>query len=90
MSIEQLAYANDISKATLSDLQKGLARPSISTLHRIADGLNVELLDLFVRPTSSERHRLIDRTRVLTANAIRDLAAAADQATVKKRGSTGF
>lgn len=60
---EKLAYENGISKATLSDMVKGLARPSVLTLQRIADGLGVELLDLFVDPASSARHRLIDLTR---------------------------
>lgn len=73
---EKLAYENDLSKATLSDMMKGLARPSIVTLNRIAKALGVELLDLFTRPADDDRHRLIDLTRSASASSLRAMASA--------------
>lgn len=68
-----------ISPATLSDLRKGLARPSVVTLRAIADGLDVELLDLFTHPSDSDRHRLIDRSRRLSAKTLRRILAETDE-----------
>ena len=76
LTIERLAYSVDVSKGTVSDLERGLARPSIKTLKKLADGLDVELLDLFVTPARGDRHRLIDATRGLSRKAIRQLVDA--------------
>jgi transcriptional regulator with XRE-family HTH domain len=76
LTAEKLAYENGISKGTISDLESGLARPSVATLKRIADGLDVELLDLFTRPSSSERHRVIDLTRGASLGSLRAAASA--------------
>ncbi len=89
-SQEKLAYESSVPKATITNLIKGRARPSIVTLTKIADGLDVELLDLFTQPGESERHRLIDRTRMLTRAALRELADAAERVPAKKRGSPGL
>lgn len=50
LTIEKLGFENDVSKGTTSDLERGLARPSVNTLDAIAEGLDVELLDLFTHP----------------------------------------
>lgn len=71
MTREKLAYENDVNKGTVSDLEKGLARPSVVTLKRLADGLGVELLDLFYRPSTSLRHRLVDLSRSASDASIR-------------------
>ena len=70
-----MAFENNLPKATITNLIKGLARPSIVTLKRIADGLGVELLDLFTHPNESERHRVVDLTRNASAAAIRSATA---------------
>jgi transcriptional regulator with XRE-family HTH domain len=70
-----LAFENGIPKATITNLARGLARPSIVTLKKIADGLDVELLDLFTHPDENERHRVIDLTRDASAAAIRSAAS---------------
>jgi transcriptional regulator with XRE-family HTH domain len=79
---ERLAFENDVPKATIANLARGLARPSIVTLKKIADGLDVELLDLFTRPRDSERHRVVNLTRNASASTLRAVAAilARDQA----------
>ncbi|HEY4176587.1 MAG TPA: helix-turn-helix transcriptional regulator [Kofleriaceae bacterium] len=80
LTIERLAYENDISKGTVADLERGLARPSVVTLKRLADGLGVELLDLFTRPGDRARHDLIDATRTLPTHVIKRMLAEASDA----------
>lgn len=44
---EKLAYENDISKGYLSDIEKGNKLPSLTVLEKLADGLGVDIKDLF-------------------------------------------
>jgi len=46
LTIEKLAYENDMAKGNLSEIEKGLIDPKISTLNRIASGLNVSIKNL--------------------------------------------
>lgn len=78
VTLEKLAYENDLSKGTISDLERGLVRPSVVTLEKIASGLDVELLDLFTRPEDSERHRLVDLSRSASASSIKSAITALD------------
>jgi transcriptional regulator with XRE-family HTH domain len=74
LTAERLAFESDLgSKGFLSDIEAGRASPSMRTLQRIADYLEVVLVDLFTFPDQSEREDLIDRTRWLTPGAIRKL-----------------
>jgi transcriptional regulator with XRE-family HTH domain len=74
LTAERLAFESDLgSKGFLSDIEAGRASPSMRTLQRIADYLEVVLVDLFTFPEESEREDLIDRTRWLTPGAIRKL-----------------
>lgn len=43
---ERLAYESDISKGFLSEVERGLKVPSINTLEKIAETLDVNLSDL--------------------------------------------
>jgi len=71
---EKLAYESDVgSKGYLSDIEKGLARPTVETLRAIAEHLEVDLLDLVTFPSRSERQELVDRTRKLTEGSIKRL-----------------
>lgn len=66
LTAEKLAYESDVgSKGYLSDIEHGLALPSLSTLERIARRLDVALYDLLVFPALGDRERLIDLTRHL-------------------------
>ena len=47
LTIEKLAYENDLAKGNLSELEKGQIDPKLSTLERIAKGLDVSLRELF-------------------------------------------
>ncbi|MBS1983600.1 MAG: helix-turn-helix transcriptional regulator [Bdellovibrionales bacterium] len=45
-SIERIYLESDISRATLSHLERGLIDPRASTLRRIADTIGIKLSDL--------------------------------------------
>lgn len=47
LTIEKLAYENDISKSTLSRIERGLVDPKLSTLIKIAKGLEIRPSKLF-------------------------------------------
>jgi transcriptional regulator with XRE-family HTH domain len=64
LTLEKLAYESDVgSKGFLSDIEKGLARPTLATLSALADRLGVALLDLVTFPDEDERQALVDRSR---------------------------
>ena len=74
LTLEKLAYESDVgSKGFLSDVEKGLARPTVETLAKIADRLEVALLDIVTFPDADDRQRLIDRTRRLSKGSLRKL-----------------
>jgi transcriptional regulator with XRE-family HTH domain len=74
LTLEKLAYESEVgSKGYLSDVEKGLARPTVETLQAIADRLEVSLLDLVTFPDESDRQRLVDRTRRLSKGTIKKL-----------------
>ncbi|AKU89892.1 hypothetical protein AKJ08_0279 [Vulgatibacter incomptus] len=65
-----MAYESELgSKGHLSDLERGLTRPTVSTLKVLADRLGVALLDLVTFPDEDERQRRIDRERASGASA---------------------
>ena len=71
---EKLAYESDLgSKGYLSDIEHGLALPTVKTLRVLAERLDVLPLDLITNPAAGLRQNLIDRTRGLTAGALRKL-----------------
>jgi transcriptional regulator with XRE-family HTH domain len=63
MTMEQLAYEGDMSKGFLSDIEHGLARPTVAALARIAVTLDVLVFDLLVFPADDERQQLTDVLR---------------------------
>ncbi len=74
LTLEKLAYESEVgSKGYLSDVEKGLARPTVQTLQAIADRLEVALLDVVTFPAEDDRQRLVDQTRRLSKGTIRKL-----------------
>lgn len=74
LTLEKLAYESEVgSKGFLSDVEKGLARPTVETLQAIAERLDVSLLDLVTFPDDGDRQKLVDRTRRLSKGTIRKL-----------------
>jgi transcriptional regulator with XRE-family HTH domain len=73
---EKLAYESDVgSKGFMSDIENGLALPSLITLERIAERLELRLFDLLVLPERSERDCLTELTRHLPPDEMRRLLA---------------
>jgi transcriptional regulator with XRE-family HTH domain len=67
LTLEQLAQQSEIgSKGHVSNIERGLVRPNIWTIKRVADALNVLPLDLLTFPHKSVRERLVDVTRKLS------------------------
>jgi transcriptional regulator with XRE-family HTH domain len=74
LTLEKLAYESEVgSKGYMSDVEKGLARPTVETLATIAERLEVKLLDLVTFPDEDDRARLVDRTRGMTKGTVRRL-----------------
>lgn len=72
LTLEKLAYESDVgSKGFLSDIEKGLARPTLATLAALAERLGLALLDLVTFPEDDARQALIDRSRLATEETIR-------------------
>lgn len=46
LTLEKLAYENGLAKGNLSEIEKGKIDPKLSTLARIASGLDIPLRDL--------------------------------------------
>jgi transcriptional regulator with XRE-family HTH domain len=71
LTLEQLAQQSEIgSKGHVSNIERGLVRPNIWTIKRVADALNVLPLDLLTFPHKSIRERLVDVTRKLSPKQI--------------------
>ena len=80
---ERLAFeSGTIGKGHLSDLEKGLVRPTAHTLKGVADRLGVQLLDLVTFPEEGPRQALVDATRNLTPVAVAELLRDARQRSV--------
>ncbi len=70
--MEKLAYESELgSKGYLSDIERGLALPSLRTLKVLADHLGLELLDLLTFPDQSARQALVDRSRSASPEQVR-------------------
>ena len=77
---ERLAFeSGTIGKGHLSDLEKGLLRPTVQTLKGVADRLGVQLLDLVTFPEEGPRQALVDATRNLPSSAVAELLRDARQ-----------
>ncbi len=74
LTAESVVFAGKMSsKGFFSDVEKGLARPSLGTLKEIADLLGVALLDLVTFPAEDERQALVDRTRHMPRGTVRKM-----------------
>ena len=74
LTLEQLANTSEIgSKGHVSNIERGLVRPNIYTLKRLADALRVLPLDLLTFPHKTVRERLVDLTRKLSAKQIGEM-----------------
>jgi transcriptional regulator with XRE-family HTH domain len=77
LTLEKLAFESELgSKGHLSDLERGLLRPTVHTLKLLADHLEVELYDLLVFPDDGVRAKLLERLRHEPDASLRRLLAA--------------
>jgi transcriptional regulator with XRE-family HTH domain len=54
LSLSELARVTATSKATLSGIERGGANPTVDTLRRLADAMEVPLTDLLTQPPPGE------------------------------------
>ena len=81
LTLEKLAYESELgSKGHLSDIERGLVRPTIHTLKVIADHLQIDVIDVINIPSKGERHELVDLTRRLAPETLRRLLRQAREA----------
>lgn len=74
ITAERLVFESEVgSKGYLSDVEAGRALPSLHVLQRLADYLDVALLDLVTFPDSDPRQRYVDLTRSFSAGTVRRL-----------------
>lgn len=74
LTLEKLAYESELgSKGHLSNLERGLVRPTVNTLHVLAERLGVLVLDLVTFPENDDRQAVTDELRRLKPAALRRL-----------------
>jgi transcriptional regulator with XRE-family HTH domain len=72
MTMEKLAYESDLgSKGHLSNIERGLVVITVKTLKTIAEGLGVHPFDILASPEDGIREALLDATRHLPAETLR-------------------
>lgn len=64
MSLGQLAEASGISKVMLSQIEKGASNPTINTLWKIANGLQVPYAELIAPPMDETEVVSLDETKM--------------------------
>lgn len=67
LTLEGLAYQSELgSKGHLSSIERGLVRPTVHTLHALAQALDLAMLDLVTFPDEDDRQALVDATRFMS------------------------
>jgi transcriptional regulator with XRE-family HTH domain len=61
---EKLAWASDISKPFLSQIEAGLRLPSVPVLAALAEQLGVQLVDLFVLDLEQPHQAVVEADRL--------------------------
>ncbi len=70
-SLDRFYLETDFSKGHLSEILRGKGSPSVSTLIKLAEALDVEVCDFFVFPERSERDRAIERVRAASPETLK-------------------
>jgi transcriptional regulator with XRE-family HTH domain len=58
-SLDRFYLESGLSKGHVSEILRGVSSPSVSTLIKLAEALEVEVKDFFLFPEVSRRHHLI-------------------------------
>jgi transcriptional regulator with XRE-family HTH domain len=72
MSFDAFVESAGIGRGTASELERGLIVPSLGTLHKVAEALDVLLADLLL-VEGSPRERLMEITRGMTDREVASL-----------------
>ena len=56
-SLDRFYLESGVSKGHLSEILRGVSSPSVATLIKLADALEVEVKDFFVFPEENRRHQ---------------------------------
>jgi transcriptional regulator with XRE-family HTH domain len=70
-SLDRFYLETDFSKGHLSEILRGKGSPSVSTLIKLAEALDVEVCDFFIFPERSERDRAIERMRTASPETLK-------------------
>jgi transcriptional regulator with XRE-family HTH domain len=71
MTQEQLAFASDMSKGHLSNIERGLVNLTSATHQKLANGFELHIADLFTFPELDARLEMNDLGRRLPRGTIR-------------------
>jgi len=87
-SLDRFYLETDFSKGHMSEILRGVSSPSVTTLIKLADALEVEVKDFFVFPEENRRHQamvlLEDCPEETLAMILRQLTKSAKTTTKKK------
>jgi transcriptional regulator with XRE-family HTH domain len=86
ITMERLAYESELgSKGRLSNIERGLVRPTAHTLKVLAEALGVLPLYLLTFPADGARQQLVERTRHLDAQTLRRWLSETDEAARERK-----
>jgi transcriptional regulator with XRE-family HTH domain len=91
-SLDRFYLETDFSKGHLSEILRGVSSPSVATLIKLAQALEVEVKDFFLFPEESARHRaltLLETCSEEALAAVLRLLSAPVRKTPKKREDRG-
>src|SRR5213596_3211820 len=87
-SLDRFYLETDFSKGHLSEILRGVSSPSVATLIKLAQALEVEVKDFFLFPAENRRHRalaLLETCSEKTLEAVLELVSAAQAKKTAKR-----
>ena len=58
-SLDRFYLESGLSKGHVSEILRGVSSPSVATLIKLAEALEVEVKDFFIFPEASRRHQVI-------------------------------
>jgi transcriptional regulator with XRE-family HTH domain len=69
-SLARFYLETDFSKGHLSEILRGKGSPSVNTLIKLAEALDLDVCDFFIFPERSERDRAMERMRTASPQVI--------------------
>src|SRR5712692_6188475 len=87
-SLDRFYLETDFSKGHLSEILRGVSSPSVATLIKLAQALEVEVKDFFLFPEAGRRHQaiaLIETCSDELLETVLKLLSGQKKATTKKR-----